>query len=98
MEEGCLALVERHGLPRPLVNHRIETDDGTFEVDLVWPDQRVAIEVDAPGSHGSRPRMRRDRRRDRALLRAGWKPGRVMDEDLVDEDALVREITGLLDP
>jgi hypothetical protein len=28
---------------------------------------------------------------------AGWTPGRVMDEDFEDEDALAAEIAGLLD-
>lgn len=98
LEEDYRAFLARHGFPLPLRNHVVDTHIGSFEVDCVWPAQRVAIELDAPSTHGSRPRMLRDRRRDRALLLAGWTPGRLMDEDLLDEPALVREMTGLLYP
>lgn len=93
-----LARHPAHGLPRPLCNHDVETHIGALNVDCVWPEQRVAIELDAPSTHGSRPRMLRDRRRDRALILAGWTPGRLMEEDLLEEEALVREMTCLLDP
>jgi hypothetical protein len=98
LAEAFLAFIDRHGLPRPHCNHDIETPAGTLNVDCVWPEQRVAIELDAVSTHGSRPRMLRDRRRDRALVLAGWRPGRLMEEDLAGEDALLRELTGLLDP
>lgn len=96
LEEDYLAFLDRHGFPRPLLNHRIETHIGTLTVDCAWPAQRVVIELDAPSTHGSGPRMLNDRRRDRALILAGWTPGRVMEEDLDDEAALAAEITGLL--
>ena len=98
LEEDFRSFLSRNGLPQPLRNHDIETHMGTVNVDCAWPAQRVAIELDAHSTHGSRPRMLRDRRRDRALTLAGWTPARLMDEDLADEDALLREITGLLDP
>lgn len=98
LEEDYREFLARHGFPAPLRNHVIATHSGSLEVDCAWPAQRVAIELDAPSTHGSRPRMLRDRRRDRALVLAGWTPGRLMDEDLLDEVALIREMTGLLDP
>jgi very-short-patch-repair endonuclease len=98
LEEDFRSFLVRHGLPQPHCNHDIETHIGTINVDCVWLAERVAIELDAPGTHGSRPRMLRDRRRDRALILAGWTPGRLMEEDLLDEAALARELTGLLYP
>lgn len=95
-EERYLGFLDRHGFPRPHTNHPILTDIGTLTVDCAWPDLRIVIEVDAPSTHGSRPRMRNDRRRDRALRRAGWDPGRIMEEDLDDEDELRREMDALL--
>ena len=82
--------------PRPLTNPPIETHIGTIDADCLWPAQRLAIEVDAPSTHGSRPAMVKDRRRDRALILAGWTPSRIMEEDLEDEVALAREISALL--
>lgn len=96
LEERFFDFLERHGLPRPLTNHPIETGIGVLVVDCAWPEARVAIEVDAPSTHGSRPKLLRDRRRDRALTLAGWTPGRIMEEDLEDEPGLAAEIVALL--
>lgn len=96
LEERYLDLLDRHGIPRPLTNHPIPTGIGVLTVDCCWPDQRLVIEIDAPSTHGARPSMLNDRRRDRALILAGWTPGRLMEEDLGDEAALAAEITALL--
>lgn len=97
LEEAFLELIDRHRLPRPVRNYDIATPKGTFEFDLVWPDQRLVVEVDAPSTHGTRPKMLSDRRKDRGLVLAGWIPSRVMDEDLEDEVALVEELRALLE-
>lgn len=96
LEERYLGFLDRHGFPRPLTNHVIETHIGRLTVDLCWPARRVVIEIDAPSTHASRPRMLLDRRRDRALVLAGWTPGRLMSEDLDDEASLAGEIRALL--
>jgi len=96
LEERFIAFLDRHGLPRPLTNRRIATTIGTLRVDCLWPAERLVVELDAFGTHGSRPCMVKDRRRDRALGLAGWRHERLMDFDLDDEPALAREITALL--
>ncbi len=96
LEERFLAFLARHGFPRPLTNHPVVTHIGTLSVDFVWPVERLVIEVDAPSTHGSRPAMLRDRRRDRALTLAGWRPARIMENDLEDELGFAREIRCLL--
>lgn len=97
LEEALLELIDRHRLPRPIRNMDVETPRGTFEFDMVWPVQRLVIEVDAPSTHGSRPKMVADRRKDRGLVLAGWTPGRVMEEDIAEEHSLVRELRELLE-
>jgi len=42
-----------------------------FEVDLYWPQFRLAVELDTPSFHGTRLAFERDRRRDEALTLAG---------------------------
>jgi len=96
LEDDFLDFLDRHGFPRPLTNVIIRTRIGPLRVDCCWPATRLVIEVDAPSTHGSRPSMLDDRRRDRALTLAGWRPGRVMSEDLDDEAALAVEIHALL--
>lgn len=96
LEERFVRFLDRHGFPRPMTNRDIETHIGVLNVDCVWPDERVVVELDAYSTHGTKRSMLRDRRRDRALLIAGYSPGRVMHEDLDHEGALVAEIAALL--
>lgn len=37
LEERFVDFLDRHGFPRPLTNHRIETHIGTLTVDCAWP-------------------------------------------------------------
>jgi len=97
LEEMLLDLIDRKGLPRPLLNRQVGTPAGVFRVDLLWPEQRVIVEVDAWGTHSSRRSMIEDRRRDRALRIAGWHPSRVIWEDFADEDRLAAELGRLLE-
>jgi predicted transcriptional regulator of viral defense system len=58
--------------PEPRVNTKVHG----IEVDLYWPDQALAIEIDGPGH--ARPRTRaEDERRDEALKRAGLTVVRI---------------------
>jgi hypothetical protein len=95
-EERVLAVIDLHGLPRPLANHPVETSDGTFLVDFAWPDLRVALELDAWSTHSSRRQMAADRRRDRALRIAGWHPSRISIDEIADDERLADDIRALL--
>ena len=86
-EVDAAAILIAAGLPEPVLNGRIETDIGWLEVDLVWRDQRVAIEVDTFFTHGDARAFEEDRRRDAALARAGWSTGRVTDVTIAERPA-----------
>lgn len=67
---------QRHALsdPRllaPLYNQRLLG----FEIDVMWPEQRVALELDGRPYHLAVE----DFDRDRTLTRHGWRPVRVSD-------------------
>ena len=47
------------------------------EVDLLWPAQRLVVEVDGFRFHGGRAAFERDRRRDGELLASGYRVLRV---------------------
>ena len=68
-----LALVDA-GLPRPVLAHRVVDDAGRFlaEVDLAYPDRRIAIEIDGFRWHSSPARKRADEQRQNQLVLAGW--------------------------
>ena len=76
-EDAFLALLRLAGLPEPLVNVVIEGE----EVDCVWPDRSLVVEVDGPGHR--RPTARRtDARKAPSLTAAGYTVVRVTDVDL----------------
>lgn len=66
LELRFLALCERHGLPRPLVNYRL----GRREVDFYWPARRLAVETDSWDYHRGSVAFEDDHGRD-LDLRAG---------------------------
>ena len=69
---------------RPQTNVLIEGK----EVDFVWPDRRLVIELDSWEYHRTRAKFESDRRSDRRLIAAGWRVIRVTWRDLDDPEAL----------
>jgi hypothetical protein len=75
LEEEFLALCRTAILPSPEVNSNLVVDDGPpIEVDFLWRRQRLAVDTDAFGTHGTRQSFERDRRRDLRLKLAGYDP------------------------
>jgi very-short-patch-repair endonuclease len=69
LEERFLTLCDDHGIKRPETNTRIEG----FEVDFVWRDRRLIVEVDGYAYHRSPEAFETDRERDVTLTVAGWR-------------------------
>ncbi len=80
-----LELVRTAGLPEPLVNR----DVAGYTVDFVWPGSRLVVEVDGYRYHGHRAAFERDRRKDMALLAAGYRVIRVTWRQLCHEPLFV---------
>ena len=81
-------------LPLPLMN----TSVAGWEVDAVWPDQRLVVEVDGYAFHGSRHAFERDRRRDADLVAAGYRVVRITWRQLAEEPmAVVARLARLLE-
>lgn len=97
LEDRFRRLVDRHRLPRPLRNAHVAVRGHSFEVDCLWPRQRLVVELDGHAVHGTRRAFESDRERDRLLLAEGWRPMRVTWRQLRDEpEAIVRDLRGLL--
>jgi very-short-patch-repair endonuclease len=84
-ERRLLELVRQAGLSVPVTNART----GAYEVDFLWQEARLAVEVDGYAFHGDRAAFERDRRRDAALLSAGWRVMRFTWRQIVEEPLLV---------
>ena len=90
-ERRLLALCRDHGLPTAQANIFL----GEHEVDLYWPDARLAIEFDGRATHGTTAAFYEDRRRDRRFAAHGIQVLRVTAHDLDDEAALAAELRGI---
>jgi very-short-patch-repair endonuclease len=64
---------------------------GPWRIDLAFPAQKVAVEVDGWAWHVDVERFRNDRRKQNALVRAGWDPLRFTWHDLDGRPAAVVE-------
>lgn len=86
------------GLPEPLVDQWVALPDGGgYEVDFCWPNQRLIVEADGRGVHGTHRGFENDRRRDRMLGLAGWRVARFTYRDVTDHpDEVVAHLRGLI--
>lgn len=92
-EERLLALVRAACLPTPAVNARI----AGYEVDFLWRDERLVVEVDGYAFHSGRRAFERDRLRDADLQAIGFRVVRVTWRQIVDEpEALIARLAQAL--
>jgi len=88
-EEVFLSVVDANGLPRPRMNAHLALRGRFLEIDALWEPQRLAVELDSRGVHGTHRNFESDRRRDRILLAEGWRTMRVTWRQLRDEPAAI---------
>jgi very-short-patch-repair endonuclease len=84
-ERRMLKLLRAAKLPIPGVNAKFHG----YEVDFLWREQRLAVEVDGYDFHSDRSAFERDRARDATLVAAGFRVIRVTARQLRDEPLLV---------
>jgi very-short-patch-repair endonuclease len=93
LEVLCLAFADRFGFPPPETNVVIEG----YQVDCVWREQRLIIEVDGWATHRTRAAFERDRAKSRALQAAGWRCIAVTYRQLTEgAHELARDVRRLL--
>ncbi len=85
MEARFASLLEGTDLPRPQRNADIAVAGRFFEVDCLWPAQRLIVELDGRAVHGTARAFERDRERDRLLLADGWRVVRITWRQLRDD-------------
>jgi len=79
-EERLLALIRLARLDAPEVNVRV----GPYEVDFLWREQGLVVEVDGFRFHSSRAAFERDRLRDAELGALGFRVIRVTWRQIVE--------------
>jgi very-short-patch-repair endonuclease len=92
-ERRLRGLIRAARLPRPETNARV----AGWEVDLLWREQRLVVEVDGFAFHSSRHAFERDRRRDGDLVAAGYRVVRFTWRQIVREpEAVIARLAVLL--
>jgi very-short-patch-repair endonuclease len=79
-EDAFLAFVHRHGLPTPETNQVV----AGYEVDVLWREQKLIVELDGREFHENA--FEEDRERDAVLLSAGFAVLRVTWRRLRDQE------------
>lgn len=92
LEAMLLALCDTHGLPRPLVNRIV----ASYEVDFLWPEQRLIVEADGRRTHLTRAAFERDRAKDAKLTVAGYRVVRFTYRQICHDPATVARTLGAL--
>ncbi|HET9678011.1 MAG TPA: type IV toxin-antitoxin system AbiEi family antitoxin domain-containing protein [Solirubrobacterales bacterium] len=92
-EEAFLALVDRYGVLRPRMNADFAVRGRFFEIDALWGQERVAVELDSRSIHGTQKKFENDRLRDRILIAEGWSTMRITWRQLQEEpEAIVADL------
>jgi very-short-patch-repair endonuclease len=98
LEERFLSLLAREALPRPEVNASLNG----YEVDFLWRERGLAVEVDGRDVHATAAAFERDRERDRVLQAAGWRVIRItwrqLERTPTDVAADLRRLLGTVSP
>jgi very-short-patch-repair endonuclease len=97
LEKRFAAVLAGTELPRPRRNADLAVDGRFYEVDCLWPEPRLIVELDGRATHGTARAFEKDRERDRLLQVAGWKVVRITWRQLRDDaPAVVADLRRLL--
>ena len=89
IEAIFMELCEAHHLPLPELNARI----AGWDVDILWREQRIVVELDGPGNHRTPAQVRRDRRKEMDLRGLTFLVLRYSDEQVLrDASAVMQEV------
>jgi hypothetical protein len=82
-EDAFILFCRRYGLPTP----RMGATVAGYEVDALFAEHRVIVELDGWPFHNDRTAFERDRERDAALLAAGYVTVRITGDRLTAREA-----------
>jgi hypothetical protein len=93
LEEAGLALFRRFGIPSPVMNEHVWTGERLEEVDMLWPELRLVVELDGGRYHATRWRRRQDAAKTTRLRAAGYAVLRFSDIEIAATPAQVAATT-----
>jgi very-short-patch-repair endonuclease len=93
LERRFLDLCRAGDLPEPEMNSHLEVDGQLIEVDALWRDQGLVVELDGRAAHATARAFEADRARDAALTARGMRVVRLTWRRIAHEPG---EVLGLL--
>lgn len=94
-ERLLVRLLREAGIAGWIANHRVRAGGRGYEIDVAFPERRLAVEVDGQAFHSDGRAFQRDRRRQNDLVCAGWTVLRFTWADLTQDPE--RVIAAILD-
>lgn len=85
LETRVLRVLVGAGMPAPVQQHPVRIGGRTFRIDLAYPEQKLAIELDGWEFHRSRTAFDSDRSRANLLVAQGWTLIRFTSRSTDDE-------------
>ncbi|MDO5495034.1 MAG: DUF559 domain-containing protein [bacterium] len=95
-ERDLHSILDSEDLQGWVANHPVLIEGNLYFLDVAFPEAKLAIEVDGWEFHSSRQTFESDRRRQNALVSAGWTVLRFTVEMLEDSDYVVESIRSML--
>jgi len=89
LEDAGLALFRAFGIPRPGSNEWVWDGERLVEVDFIWRDLGLIVELDGDRYHATRWRRRKDAAKTAALRAQGWIVLRFSDVEVAGTPAEV---------
>jgi predicted transcriptional regulator of viral defense system len=74
LEHRFLELVREADLPMPKTNVKLTARGRRYEIDCLWPEKGIAVELDGRAAHARTMAFESDRRKDAALSAIGLRP------------------------
>jgi hypothetical protein len=93
LEDATLALFRAYTVPEPECNAWVSDGEKLVEVDFVWRESGLIVEVDGWRYHQSRWRRRQDAAKTEALEAQGWKVRRFSEFEISGTPAQVAATT-----
>lgn len=88
LERRLIGICEDYDLPLPEINTKVNG----WQVDALWRDAKLAVELDGYGNHHTPAQLRRDRRKEMALRQAGLTPVRYSEDQLIERTQVACEL------
>ena len=96
LEDAFVKILKRSHLPLPVRQHPISDGAKTYHIDLAYPNEKLAIEIDSYKHHFGRVAWSYDVARSNVLVTKGWSVLRFTKDDASSPQAVVEAIDAAL--